>query len=103
MQPESHERWLERQAIELLAQHIPFEADLSVKAECIEELRGLALRSGRHIDRALFGFEARMELQRLRLWDYFTDSRPLSEQQGDDDITYGHGRSFHLPAPDEDD
>jgi hypothetical protein len=61
--------WLDQQAIERLAQHIPFEADPQTKAECIEMLRGIVLRVGRHIDRQDFGFEASQELQRLGLWD----------------------------------
>ncbi len=93
MQQEPHELWLQRQAIELLAQHIPFETDLAVKAECIEELRAIVLRSGHKIDRAQFGFEARLELQRLGLWDRFYDSRPPSEQTLDDDGgASGHAR-----------
>ncbi len=94
MQPESQDVWLQRQAIELLSQHIPFESDPSVKAECIEELRALVLRSGSTIDRSLFGFEARQELRRLRLWDYFSDSRPPELQREDDAATYGHGHFF---------
>jgi hypothetical protein len=91
---EPQEIWLQRQAIELLAQHIPFETDPAVKAECIEELRALARRFGPQIDRALFGFEARLELQRLDLWKYFSDSRPLAEQEaGASDVTYSHGRA----------
>lgn len=89
--PESQEVWLQRQAIELLAQHIPFETDLGFKSECIEELRALVLRSGRAIDRAQFGFEARQELRRLHLWHYFADSAPTSAD-GEDEIAYGHGR-----------
>lgn len=63
------QRWLDEQAIERLAQHIPFEADPRTKAECIEMLRGIVLRAGRGIDRGVFGFEARQELQRLGLWE----------------------------------
>jgi hypothetical protein len=88
---ESQDVWEARQAIELLAQHIPFERDLAVKAELIEELRALVLRKGRRIDRAQFGFEARLELQRLGLWDHFDDSTP-PDAAPDDDVTYGHGR-----------
>ncbi len=95
---ESQDLWLQRQAIELLAQHIPFETDPSTKAECIEELRALVLRAGRHIDRSQFGFEARQELQRLHLWHYFADSMPPG-MQPDDEIAYGHGR---LPVEDDD-
>ncbi len=61
--------WLEQQAIERLAQHIPFETDPRTKAELIEMLRGLVLRVGRQVDRAAFGFEASLELKRLGLWD----------------------------------
>ena len=61
--------WHDQQAIERLAQHIPFETDPRTKAECIEMLREIVLRAGRQIDRELFGFEARQELQRLGLWD----------------------------------
>jgi hypothetical protein len=61
--------WLDQQAIERLAQHIPFETDPMTKAECIEMLRGMVLRVGRNIDRASFGFEAEESLRRLGLWD----------------------------------
>jgi hypothetical protein len=61
--------WLDQQAIERLAQHIPFETDPMTKAECIEMLRGIVLRVGRNIDRASFGFEAEESLRRLGLWD----------------------------------
>ena len=61
--------WLDQQAIERLAQHIPFEDDPATKAELIEMLRGLVIRSGKGIDRATFGFEASQELKRLGLWD----------------------------------
>lgn len=63
------QNWLDQQAIERLAQHIPFETDLAVKSELIEMLRGLVIRSGKTIRRDLFGFEASQELQRLGLWD----------------------------------
>lgn len=63
------QNWLDQQAIERLAQHIPFEADPATKSELIEMLRGLVIRSGRGIDRTLFGFEASQELQRLGLWE----------------------------------
>lgn len=66
---ESQQRWLDQQAIERLAQHIPFETDPQTKAECIEMLRGLVLRTGSQIDREVFGFEAAQELKRLSLWD----------------------------------
>jgi hypothetical protein len=66
---ETQEQWYNRQAIERLAQHIPFEMDLASKAEQIELLRGLVIRHGREIDPEMFGFEARSELVRLGLWD----------------------------------
>ena len=65
---ETQEHWYHRQAIEHLAQHIPFEADKASKAEQIEMLRGLVIRHGRDMDPELFGFEARCELIRLGLW-----------------------------------
>lgn len=64
----SQELWYQQQAIERLAQHIPFEADKASKAEQIEMLRGLVIRHGRAMDPELFGFEARTELVRLGLW-----------------------------------
>ena len=67
--PETQEQWYNRQAIEQLAQHIPFEMDIASKAEQIEMLRGLVIRHGREMDPSLFGFEARSELIRLGLWD----------------------------------
>jgi hypothetical protein len=67
--PETQEQWYNRQAIEYLAQHIPFEMDTASKAEQIEMLRGLVIRHGREMDPSLFGFEARSELIRLGLWD----------------------------------
>lgn len=73
---ESQQRWLDQQAIERLAQHIPFETDLQFKAECIEMLRGLVLRNGRSIDRSSFGFEAEQELRRLGLWDKLGGDTP---------------------------
>ena len=66
---ESRQRWLDFQAVERLAQHIPFETDPQTKAECIEMLRGIVIRAGRTLNRDDFGFEARQELQRLGLWD----------------------------------
>jgi hypothetical protein len=66
--PETQENWYHRQAIEHLAQHIPFERDAASKAEQIEMLRGLVLRHGREMSPELFGFEARNELMRLGLW-----------------------------------
>jgi hypothetical protein len=67
--PETQEQWYNRQAIALLAHHIPFERDSASKAEQIEMLRGLVLRHGRDMDPDYFGFEARSELIRLGLWD----------------------------------
>ncbi len=66
---ETQEQWYNRQAIEQLAQHIPFEMDTASKAEQIEMLRGLVIRHGREMDPSLFGFEARSELMRLGLWE----------------------------------
>jgi hypothetical protein len=65
---ETQEQYYHRQAIEQLAQHIPFERDLASKAEQIEMLRGLVIRHGREMNPDLFGFEARNELARLGLW-----------------------------------
>jgi hypothetical protein len=65
---ESQEQWYNRQAVERLAQHIPFEKDPASKAEMIEMLRGLVIRHGQTMDPDLFGFEARNELIRLGLW-----------------------------------
>ena len=65
---ETQDHWYHRQAIEQLAQHIPFERDMASKAEQIEMLRGLVIRHGREMDPELFGFEARNELLRLGLW-----------------------------------
>ncbi len=73
---ESHQRWLEFQAVERLAQHIPFETDPRTKAECIEMLRELVLRAGRYMQRDTFGFEARQELQRLGLWERLRADEP---------------------------
>ena len=67
--PETQEQWYNRQAIEQLAQHIPFEMNSASKAEQIEMLRGLVIRHGREMDPSLFGYEARSELMRLGLWD----------------------------------
>ncbi len=102
MEPQSQDLWHIRQAIELLAQHIPFESDFAVKAELIEELRSLVIRHGARIDRAVFGFEARQELMRLNLWSIFYDSRPR-DQQVDDQISYGHGRYIQAEFEVEDD
>ncbi|MBV9258583.1 MAG: hypothetical protein JO215_11240 [Ktedonobacteraceae bacterium] len=66
---ETQEQWYNRQAIEQLAQHIPFERDSASKAEQIEMLRSLVLRHGRNMNPDLFGFEARNELLRLGLWN----------------------------------
>jgi hypothetical protein len=66
--------WHDQQAIERLAQHIPFETDLRTKSECIEMLREIVLRAGRRIDRESFGFEARQELYRLGLWERLGDA-----------------------------
>ncbi len=66
---ETQEQWYHRQAIEQLAQHIPFERDSASKSEQIEMLRGLVLRYGRGMDPDLFGFDARNELIRLGLWN----------------------------------
>ncbi len=65
---ESSEQWYNRQAVEQLALHIPFERDTATKSEQIEMLRGLVLRHGRAMDPHEFGFEARTELMRLGLW-----------------------------------
>ena len=65
---ESQEQWYNRQAVERLAQHIPFEQNPAAKAEMIEMLRGLVIRHGRTMNPDLFGFEARVELVRLGLW-----------------------------------
>ncbi|MGB8346127.1 MAG: hypothetical protein WCD86_14680 [Ktedonobacteraceae bacterium] len=65
---ETQEQWYHRQAIEQLAQHIPFERDTASKAEQIEMLRGLVIHYGRDMDADLFGFDARNELMRLGLW-----------------------------------
>ncbi|HXR66270.1 MAG TPA: hypothetical protein VN729_10115 [Ktedonobacteraceae bacterium] len=65
---EIQDQWYHQQAIERLAQHIPFEADKASKSEQIEMLRGLVIRHGRAMDPELFGFEARSELVRLGLW-----------------------------------
>ena len=66
---ESQEQWYNRQAVEHLALHIPFERDMASKAEQIEMLRGLVIRHGRKMDPTEFGFEARNELKRLGLWN----------------------------------
>jgi gamma-glutamyl-gamma-aminobutyrate hydrolase PuuD len=66
---ETQDQWYNRQAIELLAHHIPFENDSASKSEQIEMLRGLVIHHGREMDPEWFGFEARTELMRLGLWD----------------------------------
>lgn len=66
---ETQEQFYNRQAIEQLAQHIPFERDTASKSEQIEMLRSLVIRHGRNIDPDMFGFEARNELIRLNLWN----------------------------------
>ncbi len=66
---ETQAQWYNRQAIERLAQHIPFERDLACKSELIEMLRGLVIRHGRDMNPDLFGFEARCELVLLGLWN----------------------------------
>jgi hypothetical protein len=66
---ETQEQWYNRQAIEQLAQHIPFERDAASKSEQIEMLRSLVIRQGRSMDPEMFGFEARNELMRLGLWN----------------------------------
>ncbi len=76
---ESQEQWYNRQAIERLAQHIPFEQDKASKAEFIEMLRGLVLRHGRSIDPNSFGFEARTELMRLGLWERIGQGKKTDE------------------------
>ena len=72
--PESQEQWYNRQAVERLAQHIPFEQDPASKAEMIEMLRGLVIRHGRNMNPDFFGFEARTELIRLGLWNRIGES-----------------------------
>jgi gamma-glutamyl-gamma-aminobutyrate hydrolase PuuD len=70
---ETQDQWYNRQAVEQLAQHIPFERDSASKAEQIEMLRGLVIRHGRDMNPELFGFEARNELIRLGLWSRIGD------------------------------
>ncbi len=77
--PETQDQWYNRQAIEQLAQHIPFERDSASKSEQIEMLRGLVLRYGRTMDPEMFGFEARNELIRLGLWKRI-GARPPEEE-----------------------
>ncbi|MFI5274299.1 MAG: hypothetical protein ACHQ4H_14795 [Ktedonobacterales bacterium] len=71
-----NQQWLDQQAIERLAQHIPFETDPQTKSELIEMLRGIVLRAGRTIPRQAFGFEAEQELRRLGLWERFAGGQP---------------------------
>lgn len=66
---ETQEQWYNRNAIEQLALHIPFERDTASKSEQIEMLRGLVIKYGRKIDPDTVGFEARNELMRLGLWN----------------------------------
>jgi hypothetical protein len=73
---ESSTHWLDAQAIERLAQHIPFESDPRTKAELIEMLREIVLRVGTEIDRAVFGDEARDSLTRLGLWNRLGGADP---------------------------
>ena len=77
--PETQDQWYNRQAIEQLAQHIPFERDSASKAEQIEMLRGLVLRYGRTMDPEMFGFDARNELIRLGLWKRIGQRPPEEE------------------------
>ncbi len=73
---ETQDQWYNRQAIEHLAQHIPFEADKASKAEQIEMLRGLVIKHGHAMDPEWFGFEARCELIRLNLWQRIGPTPP---------------------------
>jgi hypothetical protein len=66
---ESQNDWYNRQAIEQLAQHIPFERDPAQRSEQIEMLRSLVIRHGRNMKQEWFGSEARTELIRLGLWE----------------------------------
>ena len=67
--PETQEQWYNKQAIEQLTQHIPFEQDTASKSEQIEMLRNLVIQHKRSMDPEMFGFEARNELIRLGLWN----------------------------------
>lgn len=67
--PGDRQVWLDQQAVERLAQHIPFETNPATKSELIEMLRSIIIQRGNCLDRAVFGFEACQELQRLGLWD----------------------------------
>jgi hypothetical protein len=77
---ENQQHWYNQQAIEQLAQHIPFERDSASKAEQIEMLRGLVIHHGRSMDPDLFGFDARNELIRLGLWDRIGPERKQNQQ-----------------------
>ncbi len=68
MERESQDAYFNRQAIERLAQHIPFETDPQTQAELIEMLSELVRTHGPLIDPEVFGFEARQSLERLGLW-----------------------------------
>ncbi|WP_052891109.1 hypothetical protein [Thermogemmatispora carboxidivorans] len=81
---ESQEQWYQRQAVEHLAQHIPFEQDVASKAEQIEMLRSLVLRHGREMDPEQFGFEARCELIRLGLWNRIGPGPRSENQEGEE-------------------
>ena len=76
---ETQEQWYNRQAVERLAQYIPFERDAASRSEQIEMLRGLVIRHGRTMDPSLFGFEARNELIRLGLWGRIGPEPPATE------------------------
>ena len=78
---ENQQSWYNRQAIEQLAQHIPFERDSASKAEQIEMLRGLVIRHGRDMDPDLFGFDARNELIRLGLWNRIGPERKSGQEE----------------------
>lgn len=78
---ENQQSWYNRQAIEQLAQHIPFERDSASKAEQIEMLRGLVIRHGRGMDPDLFGFDARNELIRLGLWNRIGPERKSGQEE----------------------
>jgi hypothetical protein len=77
---ENQQHWYNQQAIEHLAQHIPFERDSASKAEQIEMLRGLVIHHGRSMDPDLFGFDARNELIRLGLWDRIGPERQQGQE-----------------------
>ena len=77
---DKQQHWYNQQAIEQLAQHIPFERDSASKAEQIEMLRGLVIHHGRSMDPDLFGFDARNELIRLGLWDRIGPERKQRQE-----------------------